>query len=79
MLRKLAPAAVKNAQREGQDIQRIISLEAAHELASWDWGFYTEKVRAEKYSLDTSAMKPYFELESVLKMECSLLRKNSTV
>jgi len=67
MLRKLAPAAVKNAQREGQDIQRIISLEAAHELASWDWGFYTEKVRAEKYSLDTSAMKPYFELESVLK------------
>jgi peptidyl-dipeptidase Dcp len=67
MLRKLAPAAVKNAQREGQDIQQIISREESHELASWDWGFYTEKVRAEKYSLDTSAMKPYFELESVLK------------
>lgn len=66
MLRKLAPAAVKNAEREGQDIQRIISREATHELASWDWGFYTEKVRTEKYSLDTSAMKPYFELESVL-------------
>ena len=67
MLRKLAPAAVKNAQREGQDIQQIISREESHELASWDWGFYTERVRAEKYSLDTSAMKPYFELESVLK------------
>ena len=67
MLRKLAPAEVKNAQREGQDIQRIISRDDSHELASWDWGYYTEKVRAEKYSLDTAAMKPYFELESVLK------------
>ena len=66
MLRKLAPAAVKNAQREGQDIQEIISRDESFELASWDWDFYTEKVRAEKYSLDTSAMKPYFELESVL-------------
>jgi peptidyl-dipeptidase Dcp len=67
MLKKLAPAAVKNAQREGQDIQQIISREEAHQLASWDWDFYTEKVRIEKYSLDTSAMKPYFELESVLR------------
>jgi peptidyl-dipeptidase Dcp len=67
MLKKLAPAAVKNAQREGQDIQTIISRDEAYELASWDWSFYTEKVRAEKYSLDTSALKPYFELESVLK------------
>ena len=67
MLRKLAPAAVKNAQREGEDIQEIISRDEAYELASWDWDFYTEKVRSEKYSLDTSAMKPYFELENVLK------------
>ena len=67
MLKKLAPAAVKNAQREGEDIQLVISREETHELASWDWDFYTEKVRVEKYSLDTSAMKPYFELESVLK------------
>ena len=66
MLHKLAPAAVKNAQREGADIQEIISRDEAYELASWDWDYYTEKVRAEKYSLDTSAMKPYFELESVL-------------
>ena len=67
MLKKLAPAAVKNAQREGEDIQLVIAREETHELASWDWDFYTEKVRVEKYSLDTSAMKPYFELESVLK------------
>jgi peptidyl-dipeptidase Dcp len=67
MLRKLAPAAVKNAQREGEDIQAIMSRDSSDELQSWDWGFYTEKVRTEKYSLDTAAMKPYFELERVLK------------
>ncbi len=67
MLKKLAPAALKNAIREGQDIQKVISKDESFELASWDWAFYTEKVRAEKYSLDTAAMKPYFELESVLK------------
>jgi peptidyl-dipeptidase Dcp len=67
MLKKLAPAAVKNAEREGEDIQAIMSRETSDKLQSWDWGFYTEKVRSEKYSLDTAAMKPYFELERVLK------------
>ena len=36
-------------------------------LESWDWDFYTEAVRLEKYNLDTSAMRPYFELERVLQ------------
>jgi peptidyl-dipeptidase Dcp len=35
-------------------------------LESWDWDFYTEAVRLEKFNLDTTAMRPYFELERVL-------------
>ncbi|MEN9305114.1 MAG: hypothetical protein RLY76_382 [Actinomycetota bacterium] len=66
MLRKIAPAAVANARREAADIESIIAQGANHELASWDWDFYTEQVRADKYELDTSAMRPYFELERVL-------------
>lgn len=66
MLRKIAPAAVANARREATDIQKVISQNGEHELASWDWDLYTEQVRAEKYELDTSAMKPYFELNRVL-------------
>lgn len=66
MLRQIAPAAVANAKREAADIQKIIDLNDRHELQSWDWDLYTEQVRAEKYNLDTSAMKPYFELEKVL-------------
>jgi peptidyl-dipeptidase Dcp len=67
MLRKIAPAAVANARREALEIEKVISQNGKHELASWDWLYYTEKVRVEKYELDTAAMRPYFELESVLK------------
>ncbi len=66
MLRKIAPAAVANAKREAADIERMIAQNQKHELASWDWDYYTEQVRAEKYELDTSAMRPYFELDRVL-------------
>ena len=67
MLKKIAPAAVRNAKKEAEDIQKIIDSSANHELESWDWDFYTEQVRIQKYSLDTAEMKPYFELERVLK------------
>ena len=66
MLRKIAPAAITNARREATELEKVISQNGQHELASWDWLYYTEKVRVEKYDLDTSAMRPYFELESVL-------------
>ena len=62
MLRKIAPAAVRNAKAEAEDLKKS----AGSDIESWDWGFYTEKVRLEKYNIDTSKMRPYFELESVL-------------
>ena len=62
MLRKIAPAAVRNAKAEAEDLKKS----AGTDIQSWDWGFYTEQVRLEKYNIDTSKMRPYFELESVL-------------
>jgi peptidyl-dipeptidase Dcp len=64
MLRQIAPAAVRNARAEGADLQKAIG--DAFTLESWDWDLYTEKVRLEKYNVDTTAMRPYFELERVL-------------
>ena len=64
MMRQIAPAAVRNAKAEAADLQSAIGND--FELASWDWDFYTEKVRLAKYNVDTSAMRPYFELEKVL-------------
>lgn len=67
MLRRIAPAAIRNARLEAADIQKAIDAEGGNfELRSWDWDLYTERVRLEKYNVDTAKFKPYFELERVL-------------
>jgi peptidyl-dipeptidase Dcp len=67
MLQQIAPAAVRNARLEGADLQKAIDASGEnYSLESWDWDIYTEAVRMEKYNLDTTAMRPYFELERVL-------------
>jgi peptidyl-dipeptidase Dcp len=67
MLRRIAPAAVTNAKAEAKDLEAALQKDFPGEtLQSWDWAYYTEKVRKDKYNLDTSLMKPYFELERVL-------------
>jgi peptidyl-dipeptidase Dcp len=67
MLRKIAPNAIRNAKQEAQALGQLLNEDIpGATLESWDWAFYTEKVRKQKYNLDTSLMKPYFELERVL-------------
>ncbi len=67
MLRTIAKSAIANAKREGVVLQETISANGeSFDLASWDWDLYTEQVRAEKYNVDTAALKPYFELEKTL-------------
>ena len=67
MLKQIAPAAIANARSEASELQTLLERdEPGAKLSSWDWAFYTEILRKEKYSLDTALMKPYFELERVL-------------
>jgi len=68
MLGRLSPVAVANARKEGADLQAMINAveEQPFELKAWDWPYYTEMVRQQRYSFDESQIKPYFELESVL-------------
>lgn len=68
MLARLAPAAVANAEREAADMQAIIDADGGgFELASWDWDFYAEKVRKQRYEFDGSQLRPYFEMDNVLQ------------
>ncbi len=73
MLRQLAPKAVANARREGADLQAMIDAEQKAKgqptftLQPWDWAYYSEKVRAAKFSFDESQLKPYFEMKNVLE------------
>ena len=67
-LASLAPPAVANAKREAADIQAIIDSDGGDfELASWDWDFYAEKVRMQRYNFDAAQLRPYFEINNVLE------------
>ena len=65
---KLVPAATVKANKEAADIQAMINKEGeSFDLEPWDWNYYAEKVRKEKYDLDENQIKPYFEMTSVLE------------
>lgn len=68
ILDDLAPMAVERAKREAADIEAIMHKEGVKgSVQPWDWAYYAEKVRKQKYALDDSLVKPYFELNSVLE------------
>jgi peptidyl-dipeptidase Dcp len=67
LLAELAPPAVANARREAADLQKVIDAEGGgFKLAAWDWDFYAEKVRQQRYDFDAEQLKPYLELDRVL-------------
>jgi peptidyl-dipeptidase Dcp len=65
MLASMVPASVANAAAE-EAVLREVAARDGVELAPWDWAFYSEQVRAERYAVDTTALRPYFELDRVL-------------
>lgn len=67
-LNDLWKPAVKRAKLEAEDMQKIIQKEGNDfKLEAWDWWYYAEKVKKEKYDLDEEMLRPYFKLENVLK------------
>ena len=67
-LDKLIPSAIGKAKEEAADIQALIDKQnGGFELQPWDWDFYSEQVRKEKYNLDESEITPYFQLDKVLE------------
>jgi peptidyl-dipeptidase Dcp len=65
MLGSMVPASVANAAAEAAVLAEAAALDGV-EVAAWDWAFYSEHVRAERYAVDTTALRPYFELDRVL-------------
>jgi peptidyl-dipeptidase Dcp len=68
MFGSMVPAVIANTEKEAADIQAMINKTGGNFiLAPWDWEFYAEKVRQEKFDLDSASIKPYFEFERVLQ------------
>ncbi|MDE0507415.1 MAG: M3 family metallopeptidase [Gammaproteobacteria bacterium] len=66
-LAELALPTVANARREAADLQQMIDDSGEDfTLAAWDWAYYTEILRAERFDFDESQLRPYFELDNVL-------------
>jgi peptidyl-dipeptidase Dcp len=67
-LAQLSVPALRNARQEALDLQAIIDAEGGDfELAAWDWAYYAEKVRQQRYQFDESQLRPYFEVNNVLQ------------
>lgn len=66
LLQELWTPALSRAKVEASELQAIIDREGGNfKLQPWDWRYYTEKLRKEKYDLSDEELKPYFSLENV--------------
>ena len=62
-LQPIMDACMRSAKAQIKEMEQI----AGHKIKAWDWMYYAEKLRAQKYALDESQTKPYFQADSVLK------------
>jgi peptidyl-dipeptidase Dcp len=73
ILTRMVPAALASARRDAAQMQKIIDAEATRsgkpsfKLQPWDWAFYVEALRKERYDFDEAQVAPYFELDHVLQ------------
>ncbi len=66
-LHKLWVPAMETAKKDREAMQSIIKSEGGKfKLQSWDWWYYSDKLRKEKFNLDEAEVKPYFSLENTV-------------
>ncbi|WP_278969666.1 M3 family metallopeptidase [Phocaeicola barnesiae] len=60
--------SIRNAKKEAAELQQIMDKEGKGEkLEAWDWWYYAEKLRQQKYNLNEDEIKPYFSQADVQK------------
>lgn len=68
MLTDLVPGVVARVKQEANDLRAMMEkLGVSNELAPWDWEYFAEKVRKDRYDVDEAEVKPYFEMNNVLE------------
>jgi len=67
LMMQVWPAAVARVNEEVADMQAIADAEGANiTIEPWDYRYYAEKVRKDKYDLDAAEIKPYFQLDKMM-------------
>ena len=68
--------SIQNAKKERAELQSIMDKEGkGAKLEAYDWWYYSEKLRQEKYNLNEDEIKPYFSQEDVRKGLCYVVNK----
>ncbi|MFT4031173.1 MAG: M3 family metallopeptidase [Siphonobacter sp.] len=76
LLQQLWSATVPVTKREAAELQALMDKEGKKEtLAGWDWRYYAEKLRKQKYDLDEEQLRPYFSLDNVRQGIFTLCKK----
>ena len=66
MLMQVWGPSLNAAKRERAELQKLLDEDLPGEkLQPWDWWYYSEKLRKQKYDIDEEELKPYFELSNV--------------
>lgn len=66
LLNRLWAAAIPVAKKDRAELQALADKEKAGiRIASWDWWYYSEKLRKARYNLDENELRPYFRLDNV--------------
>ena len=59
--------ALEKAAADQKELERLAAEAGSNEtFAAWDWRFYQEKLRAEKFAFDEAELKPYLQLDRVI-------------
>ncbi len=67
LLERVWAPARKSALAERDALQDLIAREGGNfKLAPWDWRYYAEKLRKERFDFDEAALKPYFQLDNLI-------------
>lgn len=75
-LNNLWSYSLPKAKAEAAELQTLMDKEGKDEkLKPWDWWYYTEKLRKEKYNLNEEETKPYFKLENVREGAFAVAKK----
>ena len=64
----LVPGSTANAVSQAKELQALIDKQkGGFQLQPWDWSFYAEQIRKQKFDLNEAEVESYFELNNVLE------------
>jgi peptidyl-dipeptidase Dcp len=67
-IQRLQPATTAKEKAEYADIQALVNAQGGgFQAKPWDWNFYAEQIRKQRYAIDSDQLKQYFEFNKVLE------------